>query len=851
MRKVALGRSIRLLGVLLVLTSSGAAASSGKPAATSASGAETSPAAPSDIRLRVPINAGWRFKRQASPGAAVEAEFMGAEKPGFDDSTWSAVHLPHTWDATPENPFTFPGHFRGLGWYRRAFDVPNEWRGKRVHVEFKGVFQVADVWVNGHHAGHHAGGYTGFTLDVTDFIRWGEKNLLAVRVNDVLDPFIAPAVEANVADYGGIYRSVGLVVTSLIHFPSNPLRISVERGTNGAVTVEAATRVENPDTAVRARRLETRIVDADGQTVATEENNLQAKPKNVMEITGPGMTVPHPSFWSPDSPYLYTLVSTLYDGGRAVDRVVTPFGVRFMGYDPSTGFTLNGKPIVLRGVDRRQDYGFLGDAVPEAVAVRDVEIMKAMGVNFLRTAHYPQDPAFLDACDRLGILVWEEIPNIKVRIYPPAPDNTEPVYSERFPRPLMDNLKQQLREMIERDRNHPAIIIWGLGDDLSTYHYPEDFVELVDAAHALDPSRWTAARSPHVTDVIDATSEPNLVEEHAKHPERKYIWNEWGSVASQRGTEGRPYYLRLPADPLADVSFADSDAAQILEGYLMQWNALPWLGTAKWCMFDTGEPNSMRTRILWSRADEGVTFRWPFDDYLGVADMWRLPKEGYYFLQSQWSEKPMVHIVGRWTWPGQEGRPRTVRVYSNCDTVGLLLNGKSLGTRKPETNEEVWRNFKRVIDPFRSPGDFDQQMLAGAGLRHPPFEWSDVAYEPGDLVAVCGNNPAGVRDELQTASVPARIVLKAEKQHLAADDADVSFIEADVVDKNGVVVPDARPWISFAVRGPGRLLGGATEIDATSGVAAINVQSTGEPGEIQVTATAAGLAPGDARIDAK
>lgn len=799
-----------------------------------------------ELRLRLSMNSGWRFKRQAAPGAAVEAEFVGAEKSAFDDSSWAVVHLPHTWDATPENPFTYPGHFRGLGWYRRTFDAPDTWRVKRVHVEFKGVFQVADVWVNGRHAGRHVGGHTGFTLDITDLVRFGEKNLIAVCVNDVLDPDIAPANETNVADYGGIYRSVTMVVTSLVHFPSNPLRIITEHAANGGVIVREMTRVENPDTAAHARRLETQLIDAGDKTVATLEKEIDAPPKKVLELPEATLPIAEPHLWSPGSPYLYRLVSTLYDGPRPVDRVVTPLGIRFMGYDPARGFTLNDEPINLHGVDRRQDYGFLGDAVPEAVTVRDVELMKAMGVNFLRTAHYPQDPAFLDACDRLGILVWEEIPNIKIRLYPPSADEVEPVYSERFPRAFMANLKQQLREMIERDRNHPSIIIWGLGDDLSTYHYPEDFVELVNAAHALDHSRWTAARSPHVTDIIDATSEPNLVEEHQKHPERKYIWNEWGSFASQRGTEGPAFYLRLPADPLADVSLADSDAALLLEGYLMQWNALPWLGTAKWCMFDTGELNARRTRPLWDRAFPGgpVTFRWPFDDYLGVADMWRLPKEGYFFLQSQWTEKPMIHIVGRWTWPGEEGRPRTVRVYSNCSSAELFLNGKSLGARQPETNDEVWQDFRAAIAPYGMTDEFNGTPLPGAGLRHPPFVWTNVVYEPGRLEAFCRESGNTLRDVAQTAGDPARIVLKSAKERIAADDEDVSFIEAEVVDRNGVIVPGARPWISFAVEGPGRLLGGATEIDAISGVAAINVQSAGRAGEIRVTATSPGLAPG-------
>jgi len=800
-------------------------------------------------RVQVRLNSEWRFKRQAAPGTAVEAEFIGAEKPEYDDSSWATVHLPHTWDQS-EIPFPGPGHFRGLGWYRRKLEAPREWESRRVWLEFKGVFQIAEVWVNGRYVGRHVGGFTGFEFDLTDYLKWEASNLLAVRVNDVLDPDVAPANETNVTVYGGIYRSVALLITSPLRIATNGVRVRPERSGDG-VSIQVSTAVENDGNSPGSFRLETLIVDAADQPVATLRTQTGGVEPHRREVVGQEADVLlHLRLWSPDSPYLYRLISTLHDGDRPADRAETSFGVRFMDYDPAKGFTLNGEPINLHGVNRRQDYGFLGDAVPEAVGRRDIRLIKTMGANFMRTSHYPQDPAVLDECDRLGVLVWEEIPNIKIQIYPPAPDNTEPVYTQRFRRGLMANLKQQMREMIERDTNHPSIIIWGLGDDLSTYHFPEDFVELSSAAHSLDPTRWTAGRSPHVTDVTDATSEPQLVREHQGHPERRYIWNEWGSFASERGLEGAPYYSRLPADPLSDVSLGDSDAAQLLEGYLMQWNALPWLGTAKWCMFDTGELNATRTRSLWDwpYPDGRVTFRWPFDDYLGVADMWRLPKNSYYLLQSQWTDKPMLHIAGHWTWPGQEGRKRRVRVYSNCDTVELFLNGRSLGHRRPATAGQIWEDFRRSIGPYQSPDEFNQQPLPGAALRHPPFIWDDVPYEAGTLTAIGRQGNVTVQDEARTAGKAARISLKAEKDTLIADEEDVSFIEADVVDAEGVIVPDARPWIQFSVDGPGRLLGGATEIDAIAGVAAINVQSTGRSGEVRVAASAEGLASGAVRL---
>jgi beta-galactosidase len=799
----------------------------------------------SGLRFEHSLNEGWSFKRQASPGSATEAEFVGTEQPEYNDSSWTQVWLPHTWDATPDNPFLTSGHFRGIGWYRKKFEVPEEQHDLRSWLHFKGVFQVADVWINGRHAGQHVGGYTSFAFDVTEFLQRGRPNLLAVKVDDVLNPFVAPAQETNVANYGGIYRTVSLETMNSLHVRDNGTWVTVE-GNEEAPIVRVRTWLLNQSHSRRDVRLEHHVVDAEGKSGVKLDASavIESGQENFFDLKTSVIASPH--LWSPDSPYLYEVVTTIWEGERAVDRCVTPLGIRFIRHDPSTGFLLNGSPINLHGVNRRQDYGFLGDAVPEAVAVRDVRLMKEMGVNFFRTSHYPQDPVVLEACDELGILVWEEVPNIKIHVYNPPEDGGEPLYTTRFPRPLVDNIKQQLKEMIECDRNHPSIIIWGLADDLSRYQYPEDFVELSNATHALDPTRWTAGRAPHVTDVIDATTFDDLWGAHEKHPERRYIWNEWGAIACERGREGPAL---IHGEEVRAV--ADSEGALFQEGYLMQWNAMPWLGTLKWCMFDCGELNGTSTRTLWEFRDGKVTLRWPFNDYLGVSDMWRLPKNAFFFLQSQWTEQPMVRIVGHWTWPELADQQRSVRVYSNCDTVELLLNGRSLGLRQPVVQERVWEDFRRMVERYKSLADeVNQKRLPGAHLLHPPFVWDQVSYQPGTLVAVGQKGNKTVRHELRTAGTPQSILLKAENQALKADGRDVSFIEADIVDDSGTIVPAARPWISFAVKGPARLLGGTTQVDAISGMAAINVQSTGQVGEILLEAKSPGLGTGSARLAA-
>ena len=800
-------------------------------------------------RITVSLKDGWQFKRQGTPGAGIEPEFVGAERVSYNDGGWAAVVVPHTWDATADNPFCVTDHFRGLAWYRREIEIPAGWRGRRVWIEFKAVFQVADVYINGHLLGRHVGGFTGFAFDMTEHLIFGAKNLLAVHVNDVLDRTIAPANETNVPGYGGIYRNVSLVAMDPLHIRRNGTWVTTTEEPGRPTLVNIRTWVENESSQTRTFALENIILDADGREIAKLPSQQSVGPNKVVEIVDvTHMSNPH--LWSPDDPYLYHLVSTVSDGGKVTDRCATTFGIRFMGHDAANGFTLNGKPIVLRGVDRRQDYGFLGDAVPEAIGVKDVQLMKEMGVNFIRTSHYPQDPAVIDACDRLGILVWEEVPNIKIHLYPPPLDEEEAIYTTRFPRALMRNIKHQLKEMVERDRNHPCIIIWGFADDLSGYQYPQDFVELSDYTHTLDPARWTAGRCPHVTDIIDATTIEDLVQAQKEHPERKYIWNEWGSFHCERGREG-PALVRKDRS----VVFADSEAAMACEGYLMQWNALPWLGTAKWCMFDTGEVNGTATRTLWERRDGAITLRWPFNDYFGVSDMWRLPKEAYYLFQAEWTEKPMVHIVGHWTWPEDAGRPRAVRIYSNCDTVELFLNGQSLGERKPAAQERVWQNFRTLVEKYRETdelgGQFTQEMLPGAHLKHPPFVCDEVAYKPGKLLAVGKKGNTTVRHQISTAGQARGIVLKPDKDSLAADGADVVFIEVNVVDSAGTVVPTAQNWITFSATGPGRLLGGTTEIDAITGIVAINLQSTGAEGAIVVEATSPGLVSATLTVPAR
>jgi beta-galactosidase len=306
------------------------------------------------LRFQSSLNPDWRFKRQSDPGAATEAEFVGAEKPGYDDSGWTKIALPHPWDAAWDCPFPTSRHFRGVGWYRRWFDVPADWQARRVAVDFKGVFQLADVWVNGKVAGRHVGGFTGFQFDVTDLLRLNGPNLLAVRVEDVLNPEIAPANETNVVVYGGIYRSVSLKVTDLLRVAPNGTWATTE-GNADAPVMRVRTWIENNGKTAASAKLKTLAVDDANRTIATLDASAIVAPGETKEFDQKTDALPNAHLWSPDTPYLYRVMSMVSDGNRATDRYVTTFGIRFITVDPAVGFVLNGNPINLHGVDRRQD----------------------------------------------------------------------------------------------------------------------------------------------------------------------------------------------------------------------------------------------------------------------------------------------------------------------------------------------------------------------------------------------------------------------------------------------------------------------------------------------------------------
>ncbi|HYD54461.1 MAG TPA: glycoside hydrolase family 2 TIM barrel-domain containing protein, partial [Gemmatimonadaceae bacterium] len=396
-------------------------------------------------RVRYTINEGWRF----DPGGMEFAENAKV----IDDAGWERVNLPHTWNAADIFD-DVPSYRRGVSWYRKRLALPDSLRGRRLALHFEGANQVAHVYVNGAFVGSHAGGYTAFTVDFTKWARFdgkGNEQLVAVQVDNSHHPHIPP-LSVGFGLYGGIYRDAWLVATDPVHVTladhgASGVYVTTPSVSHERAEVQVRTTVVNEGSGVRAVRVAQRVLDAEGREVARGAQTIRALAAGREGVVTERLPiVQRPRLWSPEDPYLYTVVTEVWDGERLADHVESPLGFRWFRFTPDSGFFLNGAKYVLRGTNRHQDMAGLGSALTNRQHVRDLEWIKEMGANFLRLAHYPQDPAVLDAADRLGLLVWEEIPVVN---YITVAD------------PFYENAHRMMREMIRQHHNHPSVVMWG------------------------------------------------------------------------------------------------------------------------------------------------------------------------------------------------------------------------------------------------------------------------------------------------------------------------------------------------------------------------------------------------------
>ena len=737
-------------------------------------------------RTRVSLNENWRFLPQ---GLAF------AQRPSTSDAGWETVSLPHTWNA--EDPFDDPESYRrGIGWYRRHLHLGDAMRGKRLFLHFEGANQTADVYVNGAFAGRHVGGYTAFTVEITDLVTFEAPvengveadnagavrtevgdgdNLIAVQVDSSHDPFVPP-LSVGYALYGGIYRDVWLVATDPVHVAmddhgSSGVFVSTPEVSHERATVAVRSAVVNDGDAARTVRVVHVVTDPEGREVGRAEETAPLAPGARWETEQVMPPIPAPRLWSPASPTLYRVTTDVLADGRLADRVTSPLGFRWFRFDPDEGFFLNGERLVLRGTNRHQDAEGLGSALPNAAHVRDLEWIKDMGGNFLRLAHYPQDPAVLAAADRLGLLIWEEIPLVN-----------SITRSEQF----VENTEAMIREMIRQHHNHPSVILWGSMNEVFLWseegarlrqHTDLDYGEAVRAVaarldsliRAEDPGRYTAM-AVHANNFYDATGVADVPQvlglnlydgwyggtfpgfgrgldrRHAEHPGRVLFVSEYGAGSD----------LRL--NSLAPDRFDYTGQWQRLyhESYLRQIQERPWLaGTALWNQFDFSQPHTGGSISHMNQK--------------GVQTWDRRPKDSYYLYKANWNPEPMVWIASHdWTRRsaalGEGGtiEVQPVDVYSNLDLVELVVNGRSLGSRAPDDVQKA--------------------------------SW-DVVFEPGDNLVVARGEHDGVPvSDLLTIwvePVPARLADPAWPfRELAVNVGS----QAQYVDAGGQIWVEDRPY---------------------------------------------------------
>ena len=786
-------------------------------------------------RVRESFDRGWRFLR---------GDAAGAEQPGFADGAWRRVDLPHDWSI--EGPYDQQaatggaGSYlpTGIGWYRKHFTVPAALRGRRIAVEFDGVYQHSDVWLNGHHLGFWPYGYTPFAYDLTPYLnQGGGPNILAVRVDNSAQP------NSRWYSGSGIDRRVWITATDPLRIADGGTYVTTPEVSAERAAVRVRTRVRNgrPDDAPVT--LTSELLDATGRVAgtATATATVAAGGENEFDQT---VNLAAPRLWSPATPDLYRLRSRVTVAGQVVDERETPFGVRRIEFDVDRGFLLNGAPLKLQGMCLHDDGGAVGAAVPERVWLRRLRLLQAMGCNAIRTAHNPPPPEFLDLCDWLGLLVMDEAFDEWTVRKPQLQHGYSDYFNEWYER--------DLTAMIRRDRIHPCIVLWSAGNEIGDQLAPggaDVLAKLIAVFHREDPARpVTAALDNVFTDhggVPDAfTSQLDVVgynyvdrwgtrretyydDDRRAYPQRRFVGTEDTAVYGVRGS------YELPAAPAAGAAPRPPRYATAMIRPEQLWR---YVRTHD---FVTGD-------FFWTGIDYLGESRWPGKAASsGAIDTAGFPKDAYYFFQSQWTAAPMLHLFPSWNWPGREGQVIPVLAYTNCDTVELFLNGRSLGVKAYESprqgNAGGWNRYARPVVPATT-----------ADLH---LSW-DVPYAPGVLKAVGYREGRAVAEsEVRTAGAPAALVLSADTDHLRADGADVASVAVSVVDAAGTVVPNADNLIRFKVEGPGALLATdngdpsshepyqAPQRRAFHGLALALVRAGATPGDLRLTAEADGLRP--------
>ncbi|MEU0383360.1 glycoside hydrolase family 2 TIM barrel-domain containing protein [Streptomyces chartreusis] len=823
-------------------------------------------------RRTVALRDGWRFAL-VNPGGITDptGAYADAAQPGYDDSRWREVAVPHDW-SIEQTPTTDHGTTSGtgflpggLGWYRLAFTLPPALAGKRISVEFDGVYMDSYVHCNGKEAGRHPYGYTGFAFDLTDLVHTDgtTENVLAVKVQNQLP-------SSRWYSGSGIYREARLVITEPVHVARWGTRVTTPEVSAERAVVRIDTSVVNASGAGADVEIVSRIVDPKGRTVARTSSTAAVTDEKTETHE---LTVRRPRLWDIAAPHRYTLHTELRVGGRTTDTYRTPFGFRTFRFDPDEGFFLNGTHHKLKGVDLHHDLGALGAAVGIDAVRRQLEIMRSMGVNALRTSHNPPAPEVIQVCEELGVVMLVEA----FDCWRTGKNRYD--YGRFFD----EWCEKDATEMVLAARNSPAVLMWSIGNEVPDSTSTAGLAmadRIIAAIRAADDTRPLVIGSDKYRRLPAKGSAADLMlakldglglnyntaksvdQLHAAYPHLFLFESESSSETSTRGEYQEPEHLNTGENHTPGRRGTSS-----YDNNLASWTMSGEYGHKK-----DRDRKWFAGQFLWSGIDY-IGEPTPYDvfpvkaSFFGAVDTAGFPKDMYYLFQSQWTSEPMVHLLPM-TWNHAEGDTVEVWAYANVDTVELFLNGKSLGVRRFDTKKTV--DGRTYLETTEATGD-DKTFTDGpypgsytspngsAGKLH--LTWK-VPYAPGELKAVARQDGKVVAtDVLRTAGAPHAIRLTADRTSLAADGRSLVFVTAEVVDRRGVVVPDAEHLLSFEVAN-GSLAGldngrqesaeryQASTRTAFHGKALAIVRSGTKTGTVKVTARADGLRPGTATVRA-